>query len=142
MMDAKKVEQLVKLAQESAISELTVRRDGALVSIRKAVQTGTVKAAPKVVDKSSAGTKASVTKDTAPEEEGTIITAPMVGIFHLAEGIRPGLAVHAGHVVGLIESMKLMNEIRSPSDGVLSEDLIESGTPVEYGQILFRLKND
>ena len=140
-MDAKKVEQLVKLAQESAISELTVRRDGVLVSIRKAAQAGSVISNPKVVGKSPDATKAPVTKDV-PWEEETIIGAPMVGIFHLAEDIRPGSAVRAGQVVGLIESMKLMNEVRSPSDGILSEDIIESETPVEYGQILFRLKND
>lgn len=147
MMDADKIEQLVKLAKESAISELTVRRNGITVSIKKPVQmplsrsvspasSNQIAAAANAVVAETVG----VAQETAPEN-GMAIAAPMVGIFHIGEGVQDAATVHSGQVIGLIESMKLMNEIRSPADGVVEEILVDDGMPVEYGQTLFRLSS-
>lgn len=151
MMDSKKIEQLIKLAKQSAISELTVRRNGVTVSIKKPMDATAVdiphgdiavKAAAKTAGKPK-HVETIVQEPELQQEEGLAITAPMVGIFHRVDGIgEPGIDVRAGQVVGLIESMKLMNEITSPEDGVLAEVLIEDGTPVEYGQALFSLKKE
>jgi biotin carboxyl carrier protein len=148
MMDADKIEQLVKLAKESAISELTVRRDGIMVSIKKPMQTPpTQSSGPPTGSRYAATARPpavaepeGISQKTEPED-GMPITAPMVGIFHIGEGVQDAAAVHAGQVIGLIESMKLMNEIRSPADGVVEEILVDDGMPVEYGQSLFRLKS-
>ena len=48
--------------------------------------------------------------------------------------------VHKGDVLFIIESMKLMNEVTSECDGVVAEVLLESGTPVEYGQRILRME--
>lgn len=78
--------------------------------------------------------------------EGTFIKSPLVGTFYSAkaEGEAPfvsvGDTVKKGQVIGIIEAMKLMNEIEAESDGVVAEILVENEQLVEYGQPLIRLK--
>ena len=68
------------------------------------------------------------------------ILANRVGIYHPAKpAIEPGAEIVSGQIVGYIEAIKLMNEVRAASDGTVSEHFVEDGTPVEYGQPLFRL---
>lgn len=78
-------------------------------------------------------------------ESGEVMRAPLVGTYYSApaEGaepyIRVGEPVKKGQVLGLIEAMKLMNEIECERDGVITEILVADGQPVEYGQPLFRI---
>lgn len=74
-----------------------------------------------------------------------VITAPMIGTFYSAPspGARPfvevGDEIKAGQVIGIIEAMKIMNEIESEFAGTVVEVLSEDAHPVEYGQVLFRI---
>lgn len=74
--------------------------------------------------------------------KGSVITSPMVGIFYSApaEGaenfVNIGDAVKKGQIVGIVEAMKLMNEIESPYDGVIKEILINNKDMIGYGQEL------
>jgi len=142
MMDVEKIEELIRLAKESAISELTVRRDGVSVSIKKPQEDLQAQAA-RPGGPSSAARSKTAPAEAAPEpaeaEIGTLVTAPMVGIFHMAEDTTMGVLVKAGQILGAIESMKLMNDVTAPSDGIIREVLVEDGMPVEYGQPLFRI---
>lgn len=78
--------------------------------------------------------------------EEQIVRAPLVGIFYAApsEGAEPyvkvGDPVKKGQVIGIIEAMKLMNEIECEYDGVVDAVLIENEQVVEYGQPLFRIR--
>jgi acetyl-CoA carboxylase biotin carboxyl carrier protein len=73
------------------------------------------------------------------------VKSPMVGTFYAAAdpGAKPYVAVGQriakGQVVCIIEAMKIMNEIESEYDGVVTEVLAENSHPVEYGQVLFRV---
>ena len=70
-----------------------------------------------------------------------MVIAPMVGIFHHADPpVGVGLAVKAGQVIGIIESMKLMNDLRSEESGTITSVNIEDGRAVEYGQTLFEVE--
>lgn len=75
--------------------------------------------------------------------QGTVIHSPLVGTAYLApaEGEAPfvqvGDRVKKGQTLIIVEAMKLMNEIESECDGVVSEVLVENGQVVEYGQPLF-----
>ncbi len=86
-----------------------------------------------------------VTTDTAEKAEGTVITSPLVGTFYAAkaEGEAPfisvGDTVKKGQVIGIVEAMKLMNEIEAESDGTVAEILVENEQLVEFGQPLVRL---
>ena len=82
---------------------------------------------------------------TGKKEEGTVIKSPLVGTFYSAkaEGEAPFVAVgdtvKKGQVIGIIEAMKLMNEIEAESDGTVAEILVENEQLVEFGQPLIRL---
>ena len=79
------------------------------------------------------------------QSEGTVVKSPLVGTFYAAkaEGEAPyvsvGDKVTKGQVIGIIEAMKLMNEIEAETDGTVAEILVENEQLVEYGQPLIRL---
>ena len=74
------------------------------------------------------------------------ITSPMVGTFYRAAApdeepfIEVGNNVKVGQTICILEAMKLMNEIESEFNGEIVEILVENGTPVEFGQVLMRVK--
>ena len=76
----------------------------------------------------------------------TDITSPMVGTFYraAAPGEDPfvdlGSSVKVGQTICILEAMKLMNEIESEFNAEIVEILVENGTPVEFGQVLMRVK--
>jgi acetyl-CoA carboxylase biotin carboxyl carrier protein len=82
---------------------------------------------------------------TTDEPEGLVIPSPMLGTFYRAPG--PGEPTFAdvgdeitiGQTIGIIEAMKIMNEIAAEVSGTIVEFLVENGQPVEYGQPLLRL---
>jgi biotin carboxyl carrier protein len=140
-MGMDEIEQLVRLVAGARVSELTVQKDGRRITIRKSV----VLSSQRPRNDQEASTSASFDQTASELEEINLntfqeITAPMVGIFRQARTpIREGDSIREGQVVGMIESMKLMNDIRSELVGVVQEVLAEDGMPVEYGQPLFRL---
>ena len=76
----------------------------------------------------------------------TEITSPMVGTFYraAAPGEEPFVEVEdnvkVGQTICILEAMKLMNEIESEFNAEIVEILVENGTPVEFGQVLMRVK--
>lgn len=75
-----------------------------------------------------------------------VVTSPLVGVFYAASSpdadpyVKVGDRVRKGQVLGIIEAMKLMNEIESEYDGVVEAILVENEAVVEYGQPLFRIR--
>ena len=76
----------------------------------------------------------------------TEITSPMVGTFYRAAApgeepfVEVGNNVKGGQTICILEAMKLMNEIESEFNAEIVEILVENGTPVEFGQVLMRVK--
>ncbi|MFN9547335.1 MAG: acetyl-CoA carboxylase biotin carboxyl carrier protein [Cyanobacteriota bacterium] len=74
------------------------------------------------------------------------ITAPMVGTFYRSPApgepafVDLGSRIRAGQTVCILEAMKLMNELESEVAGEVVEILVENGTPVEFGQVLMRIR--
>ena len=74
------------------------------------------------------------------------ITSPMVGSFYRAAApgeepfVEVGNNVKVGQTICILEAMKLMNEIESEFNAEIVEILVENGTPVEFGQVLMRVK--
>ena len=74
------------------------------------------------------------------------ITSPMVGTFYRASApgedpfVEIGTQVTVGQTICILEAMKLMNEIESEFNAEVVEILVENGTPVEFGQVLMRVK--
>ena len=75
------------------------------------------------------------------------VTAPMVGTFYRAPApeeppfVEIGTRIGVGQAVCILEAMKLMNELESEVSGEVVEILVENGTPVEFGQVLMRVKS-
>ena len=88
---------------------------------------------------------AAVPTPAAPEEKGQLVKSPLVGTFYNAPSpdspayVKVGDTVKKGQILGIIEAMKLMNEIESDYDGVVTEILIKNEETVEVGQPLFRI---
>ena len=76
----------------------------------------------------------------------TEITSPMVGTFYRAAApgeepfVEVGNNIKVGQTICILEAMKLMNEIESEYNAEIVEILVENGTPVEFGQVLMRVK--
>ena len=92
-------------------------------------------------------TNTEVSQVAPPGRSGlTDITSPMVGTFYraAAPGDAPfvdlGSKISIGQTICILEAMKLMNEIESEFNAEIVEILVENGTPVEFGQILMRVK--
>lgn len=80
-----------------------------------------------------------------PVSDAQTVKAPLVGTFYAAPSeeaapyVQVGDQVKKGQTLGIVEAMKLMNEIESEYDGVVVEICVKNGAMVEYGQPLFRI---
>lgn len=85
-------------------------------------------------------------KPPAADKSVTVITAPLVGTFYRSASpespafVEVGQRVKKGQTLCIIEAMKLMNELESEVDGVVTAILGENGRPVEFGEALFHIK--
>ena len=149
-MDLRKLKTLIDLVSESGVAELEITEGEDHVRI---VNRPTVSAAP-VVQAPAAVTVAAVPQAApapaaapaaAPDAAQAAlptITSPMVGTFYRAPSpgaapfIEVGDTVKKGQVIGIIEAMKLLNEVEADKDGVVQAFAAENGQPVEYGQPL------
>jgi len=83
--------------------------------------------------------------DGVEDEPGHLVTSPMIGTYYSAPSpgdapfVHIGDEVEVGQVVGIVEAMKIMNEIISDRAGVVLEVMVENAQPVEYGSPLIRL---
>jgi acetyl-CoA carboxylase biotin carboxyl carrier protein len=77
---------------------------------------------------------------------GVLVTSPFVGTFYRSPSpdsapfVDVGSVVKKGQVLCIVEAMKLMNEIEAETSGKVAEVLVQNGTPVEFGQALFRIE--
>ncbi len=82
----------------------------------------------------------------APAAEGSEITSPMVGTFYQRPApdapnfVEVGTTVSVGQTLCIIEAMKVMNEIKAEKSGTICAVIAEDGNPVQYGDVLFRIK--
>lgn len=86
-----------------------------------------------------------VEQTNVPVSDAQTVKAPLVGTFYAAPSeeaapyVQVGDQVKKGQTLGIVEAMKLMNEIESEYDGVVVEVCVKNGAMVEYGQPLFRI---
>lgn len=148
-MDLRKLKTLIDLVAESGISELEVTEENDKVRIVNKVQTVAVAAtAPVVAAAPAPAPAAPAAPATTPVAEepavtGIPVTSPMVGTFYRAPNpgaepfVKVGDRVEVGQTLGIIEAMKLLNEIEAETAGVIKEICVENAQPVEFGQPLF-----
>jgi acetyl-CoA carboxylase biotin carboxyl carrier protein len=155
-MDIRKVKKLIEMLEESRISEIEIHEGEESVRISRY---STVPEHARTVVHSPADVRSSLMSqgggddsavsenaDDTREMEGRYIRAPMVGIFYSSPSpdkppfIEHGKTVKVGDIVCIIEAMKIMNQIESDLEGIVSRVMVENGDPVEYGQPLFLIR--
>lgn len=152
MIDAKLVESLLRLLDESSLCSLEVERGDLRIRLSKSPSGAAFSAAPPAP--APAGGEAAGPATAAPAattEEQPVqaklvdVTSPMVGTFYRAPSpeadpyVAEGGAVAAGDVLCVIEAMKLMNELECETPGRIVEVCVPNAEPVEFGQVLFRI---
>ncbi len=146
----KQLQQLVRLLDESDVSEIEVKRNnaGMRLVLRKAVanQPGDNNgvAYPAVLAASESAEQAT---ESAQIEARHAVTAPLVGIFHTwakPKGkplVQVGDRISIGQLVGTIQSLNVINEVESLVAGRITEIFVQDGQPVEYGQQLMMVNS-
>jgi acetyl-CoA carboxylase biotin carboxyl carrier protein len=160
-LDHDQLRQLLALLGESDIQELKLEGDDFRLEVRRnlpAPAPVVLASAPAVAASASAAEVSApsaapvAATPTPPPAAPAVrsdlqeITAPMVGTFYRAPApgdppfVEIGNRINAGQAVCILEAMKLMNELEAEVSGEVVEILVENGTPVEFGQVLMRIK--
>jgi acetyl-CoA carboxylase biotin carboxyl carrier protein len=148
MMDIRKVKKLIELLDESGIAEIEITEGEDSVRISRygsnvaapAPLAAPVAAVPVVA---AAPAPASPLAAAEAEEDGHIVTAPMVGTFYSATSpgsppfVQVGDRVNVGDTLCIVEAMKMMNQIEAEVSGTIKSIRVQNGDPVEYAQVLF-----
>ena len=139
-----RIRELVKIVQESGVGEIEIEDDGMRVSVRRADEPVTAVPLPVAT---GVDTEHAVTDESTPATDGvTRVEAPMVGVFYRAPSpgapafVDVGDTVVPGQVLCVLEAMKLFNELKAESAGVVRTIHVENAQPVEYGELLFELE--
>jgi len=146
-VDIAQIRKLIRLIQNSDVTEIEVTEGDQTVRICRGQQTPAVAAPqPQPVPQlapAPASVEASTTGQPEEESDKHVVRSPMVGTFYRAPSpeaepfVKVGQKVKKGDILCIIEAMKLMNEIESEYDGVIEEILVENASPLEYGQPMF-----
>jgi oxaloacetate decarboxylase alpha subunit len=137
---AERIREVVRIVQETGVGEVTIEEDGMRVSVRRTADTEPAPAA--------LGPSEPVAPSEVPAAQNGLVTveSPMIGVFYRQPepGAPPfvelGDAVAAGQTLCLLEAMKLFNELKAETPGVVRAIHADNGDPVEFGQVLFELE--
>lgn len=145
-MDLDKIEGLVKIIENSSLTQFTIKDGDLKITMSKLDHPPVVAAGAPVMTPQMGNAPAAVEAVREEEEEQLFITSPIVGTFYSAAApdvpafVKVGDQVKNGQTVCILEAMKLMNEIQSEFDCVIEAVLVSNEQKVEYGQPLFRVK--
>jgi oxaloacetate decarboxylase alpha subunit len=140
-----RIRELVKIVQESGVGEIEIEDEGMRVSVRRADEP--LSAIPLPVSASQeADASTAPTPPSGPTDGTTRIESPMVGVFYRAPNpgapafVDVGDTVVPGQILCILEAMKLFNELKSETAGIVRSIHVENAQPVEYGELLFELE--
>jgi acetyl-CoA carboxylase biotin carboxyl carrier protein len=148
MLNIKEIKELITIVEKSELTvfeltqgdvRLVLKKGGALPAAAAPVRTEAAVVMPAALPAASA--------PVLPADDGAaVVTSPVIGTFYRAAepGAEPyvgkGSVVKPGDVLGIVEVMKLFNEVKAESAGTIEDILAEDGQMVEYGQPLFRIQ--
>jgi oxaloacetate decarboxylase (Na+ extruding) subunit alpha len=142
--EAERLREIIRVVQESGIGEVTIEEGEMRVTVRRTEERAdaSVVAAPVP----TAPVHEEPDGATEPLNDDVIrVESPMVGTFYRAP--QPGAApfveegdtVESGQTLCILEAMKLMNEVKAESEGIVRRVCVENAAPVQYGDLLFEL---
>ena len=155
-MDPKEIRELIELVSRSDFSKFEMEREGFKIKLIKqsaeAPRTVTVVAAPQPAltappAVAAEGAAANEAAAAPVVDDGLVdLNSPIVGTFYRAPSpdtppfVEVGSKVRKGQTVCIVEAMKVMNEIESEIDAEVVDAPLANGQPVEFGEVLFRLR--
>lgn len=156
IVDLKEIRKIVELMNEHGLTLFDMSKEGFHLKLRKGQDLDALRgllgsmpaAAPAYAPAPAAAPAAGAAPApaVAPKEEGSAITSPMVGTFYRKPGpdspafASVGDVISEGQTLCIIEAMKVMNEIKAEKSGTITAVLVDDGTPVQFGDALFRIK--
>ena len=148
--DLKEIKAIIDLMKKHDLSVFEIEKEGFRLKLEKGPST---QAASAVSPAAAGPPKAGPAPETTPAAPKAIesvplkeIVSPMVGTFYRSASpdsppfVDVGKTVAEDTVVCIIEAMKVMNEIKAETGGIITEVVAESGKPVQFGQVLFRVR--
>jgi acetyl-CoA carboxylase biotin carboxyl carrier protein len=150
-LDLKEIKELIALMRKNDLSVFKMEKQGFKITLKKGTDFQPVisTTAPPQHFAPVGPVPVSTSEASGPVKEPTAlheITSPMVGTFYSAASpdappyVSIGQEVTEDTVVCIIEAMKVMNEIKAETRGVIAEVVAENGKPVQYDQPLFRVR--
>ena len=152
-MDLRKIKKLIDLLEESNLAELEIKEGEEVVRLSRVPKGAApmVAAAPAVAPQAAAPAPVAAAPVAAAPEAATadalpaghVIKAPMVGTFYASASpgapafVKVGQQVKAGDTLGVIEAMKMFNQLEAAVAGTVQALLIENGQPVEFDEPMF-----
>lgn len=148
-MDTENLIRLIQAVSDSALTGFRYEEGGVRVHLTKKKEQVTGNAVeflmPEEPSKRSEKEIEQMKTDLAKDGQGQLVVSPLVGVFYAAPSeeaapfVQVGDRVKKGQTLGIVEAMKLMNNIESEYDGTVTEILVKNGQNVEYNQPLFRI---
>lgn len=148
-MDLRKIKKLIDLLEESNLAELEIKEGEEVVRLSR-VPKGTAVAPQMIAAPAPVAAPVAVAPAAAPAAPaapglppGHVVKAPMVGTFYAASTpgapafASVGQQVKAGETLGIIEAMKMFNQIEADVSGTVVAILVENGQPVEFDEPMF-----
>jgi acetyl-CoA carboxylase biotin carboxyl carrier protein len=152
-LELKDIKAIIDLMKKNDLSVFEMEKDGFRLKLQKGAGEQTVftsaSAAAPAPAAPASGTAAAPPPAAEAASTSSVlkdIVSPMVGTFYRAGSpetpafVDVGKEVSEETVVCIIEAMKVMNEIKAETNGVIAEIVAENGKPVQFGQVLFRVK--
>ncbi|HUW19003.1 MAG TPA: acetyl-CoA carboxylase biotin carboxyl carrier protein [Sedimentisphaerales bacterium] len=154
--DLQKIKELIEIMKDNELVELEIKHgDDKIFLKRSQPQPPAVAAVPLLAPAVSAMPAgagevrtAGVQAESSAQEQLLEIKSPIVGTFYSAPSpdsepyVEVGSHVNPQTVVCIVEAMKVMNEIKAETSGIIAEIFVKNGQAVEYGQVLFKVKPD
>jgi len=145
-MDIRKVKKLMELLEQSGMSEIEIKEGEESVKISRfgnaPVMTPIISQQPAAMVTPSQVESTTTAANKGAEASGDLISSPMVGTYYSAPSpsakpfVTVGQHVNKGDTIGIIEAMKIMNQIETDHPGTVVEILVKDGEAVEFGQAL------
>ncbi len=150
-MKHNEIKELISIFDESDLTKLKINDKEFSITLEKgtlvtAVSTPAPAAVPATEPAQTAVSVNAATSEAVSESNAITIDSPMVGTFYVAPSpgapafVKAGDKVSKGQTIGIVEAMKIMNEIEAEFDCVIKKRLVEDGQPVEYGTPLFEVE--
>ena len=149
-----KIKEIIYMLENSDVNEIEVRfwfkkikvtKKPAVLNVDSKQLSSDNQNIPNLVKEQPINQSSEASKDI-PEKKLIEIKSPMPGTFYSAPDsesasfLNIGDNVNAGDTICIVEAMKIMNEIQAEESGVIEEILVDNSSPVEFDQVLFKLK--